>query len=315
MKDTLEINEFLKHFNYTSYNREQIGYDKKTILDIYKFLKKLNISEDLISSLLKNIAYYKAKDINIPLFLEILSRTIGFLDLYELSELIKVVKEVHNIYYANSREISLEEYIHDTEENRIKKIFLDRNNKYIIKDFNDDNPFINDLKFAAALILDSKEYKEFLCYIDDFTTNKNHYSPLTTFKTYSKLREHLKGNAKLFWDIYYGNEYIVALNKDGLKPDIFIENKNIIEKPVKEELKPIQLDLFTYQDYVEDEFKLPEDFKLFQISYLYSNATLSEIDSEKELLAYYNKVLNSKEVINLPKLKNQSNPGYVFEIN
>ena len=315
MINTLEINEFLKHFNYNSYNREQIGYDKKTILDIYEFLKKLNISEDLITSLLNNIAYYKAKDINIPLFLEILSRTIGFLNLYELSELIKIVKEVHDIYYPNSREISLEEYLHDTEENRLKKIFLDRNNKYIIKEFDDDNQFINDLKFATALILDSKEYKEFLCYIDDFTTNKNHYSPLTTFKTYSKLREHLKGNAKLFWDIYYGNEYIVALNKDGLKPDIFIESNNNIAKSVKEDSKPIQLDLFTYQDYAEDEFKLPEGFKLFQISYLYNNATLPEIDSEKELLAYYNKVLNSKEVINLPKLKNQSSPGYIFEIN
>ena len=170
MKSILEINEFLKHFNYNSYNREQIGYDKKNILTIYEFLKKLNIPEELIVSLINNIAYFKVRDLNIPLFLEILSRSISFLNLYDLSELIKVVKEVHDVYYDNARQIPLEEYLHDTEETRLEKLFLDRNNKYLIKVFNNEQ-YINELKFASALALDNKEYKEFLSNFKNILNN------------------------------------------------------------------------------------------------------------------------------------------------
>ena len=314
MKSILEINEFLKHFNYNSYNREQIGYDKKNILTIYEFLKKLNIPEELIVSLINNIAYFKVRDLNIPLFLEILSRSISFLNLYDLSELIKVVKEVHDVYYDNARQIPLEEYLHDTEETRLEKLFLDRNNKYLIKVFNNEQ-YINELKFASALALDNKEYKEFLSYIDDFISVKDYYSPLVVFKTYSKLRKHLKDLSKLFWDIYYGNEYLVAFNKHGLKLTDIYDKDSIIANPTKENTEPVQLDIFTYQDYVEDEIKLPEEYKLFQISSLYDSINLPEANTEKDLLAYYNNFLNSREVINLPKLKSQTSSNYIFEIN
>ena len=316
MKNILEINDFLRRFNCDSYNKVQIGYDKKNIIRIYEFLKKLNLEEELIAFLIDNIAYFKDNDINLPLYLELLSRTLGFIDNYELEEVIKIVKEIHDIYAENSNELSLEEYLHDTEESRLKKIFLDRNNKYIIKVFNNIDQYINELKFAAAVTLDKKEYKEFLSYIDDFTSNRDHYSPLIIFKTYSKLRSHLKGITKLFWDIYYGNEYIVAFNKHNLKISAIYDQNALLEKAIKkEESEPIQLDLFTYQDYQELEVKLSMNLKLFQISSLYSKVNLPESNSEKDLLAYYSNFLNSREIINLPKLKEERRPKYSFEIN
>ncbi len=315
MKNTLEINEFLKHFNYNSYNREQVGYDKQIIIAVYEFLKKLNIPEELIISLINNIAYLKNDKLNIPLFLDILSRSISFINLYELNELIKVVKEVHDIYYENTREVSLEEYLHDTEETRLEKLFLDRNNKYLLKDFNNEQ-YINELKFAAALILDNNEYKDFLSYIDNFATAKEHYSPLIVFKTYTNIREHLKGLSKLYWDIYYGNEYIVAFNKHGLKITDIYDTDTLVKKHEEKTPKDfIQLDLFTYQEYEEVEIKLPNGPQVFQLSSLYSKINLPEVETEKDLLAYYNKFLNSREVINLPKLKTVNNANLTFETN
>lgn len=316
MKNTLEVNEFLKHFNYNLYNNEQIGFDKKTILDIYDLLKKINLPESLISTLLNNIAYLKSSSINIPLFLEILIRSIGFISIYELNEVIKVVKEIHDLYYKNARKIPFEEYLHDTEETRLKKIFLDRNNKYLIKDFTNIEQYINELKFAAALSLDQKKYNEFLSYIDDFIFNKERYSPMVNFKTYSKIRASLKATAKLYWDIYYGLEYIIAFNKHNLRiTDIYNQN-TYNEKEIKENIgEAIQLDIFTYQEYEDKKVSLPKDLKLLQISSLYNQANIPGSNTEKELLAYYNNFLKSRDVINLPKLKAHHNPSYIFEIN
>ena len=315
MVNNLEINEFLKRFNYNSYNINQIGYEKSTILYIYEYLKKLDLSEELITTIINNIAYYKYSELNIPLYLELLSRTLCFINTYDLSDVVKIVKEIHDIYYENAREIPLEEYIHDTEESRLKKVFLDRNNKYLIKVFA-DNQYVNELKFAAALILDKKDYKEFLSYIDEFKSNKDHYSPLVIFKKYLEIRNSLKGITKLFWDIYYGNEYVVAFTKNNLKISTIYKNDSpVINESKEEKGEFIQLDLFTYQDYEDNQIKLPENLKVFQISSLYAKDQLPEVDTEKELLAYYNNFLNSHEIINLPKLKTQPNPNYVFEIN
>ena len=223
-----EISKFLSSFNTNSYNRSQVGNKKQTIINIYELLKKLNINSKNIEILIRNIAYLNYEEINIPLYIELLSKSYGFINIYELKDVIKVVKEVHNLYFKSSPNIPLEEYLHDTPETRIKKIFLNRNNKYIMKNFTSPEylNYISDLKLASAIELNQKEYKEFISYINEYEKYQNTYSPLSIFKTYRRLRKHLKDNSQLFWDIFFGNEYIVGLIKYNIKIE-YIYKKNI----------------------------------------------------------------------------------------
>ena len=96
-----EINEFLMSFNTTSYNRSQIGNSKQIIISVYEFLNKLNLSKKNIDIIITNIAYLNKDEINIALYLELLSKSIGFATSYDLREVIKVVKEIHDIYFKS----------------------------------------------------------------------------------------------------------------------------------------------------------------------------------------------------------------------
>lgn len=309
-----EISKFLSSFNTNSYNRSQIGNKKQTIINIYELLKKLNINSKNIEILIRNIAYLNYEEINIPLYIELLSKSYGFINIYELKDVIKVVKEVHNLYFKSSPNIPLEEYLHDTPETRIKKIFLNRNNKYIMKNFTSPEylNYISDLKLASAIELNQKEYKEFISYINEYEKYQNTYSTLSIFKTYRRLRKYLKDNSQLFWDIFFGNEYIVGLIKYNIKiEDIYKKNiyHNYQKKSSKEAL---QLDLFTYQEEtIEPEIKPLEDLKVIQFCTIYNSNKFIE---EKELLNSYHNLLNSKEKIELPKLKENKN-NYVYNVN
>ena len=106
-----EIGEFLSNFNSSSYNRSQIGNDRTTIARIYDFLKRLNLSKEDIAELITNISYLRKEELNIPLFLEILSRSLGYINEYKLSTIIKKVKDIHDIY-IDTPYISIDEYIH-----------------------------------------------------------------------------------------------------------------------------------------------------------------------------------------------------------
>ena len=311
-----EINEFLSSFNTNSYNRSQIGNKKQTIINIYEFLKKLNIDSKNIEILINNIAYLNYDEINIPLYLELLSRSYGFITQFELKDIIKVVKEVHNLYYKYSPNIPLEEYLHDQIDTRLKKLFLNRNNKYLLKDFNNQEfyPYISELKLASAISLEQKEYKEFISYINEYEKYQNSYSPLIIFKTYNKIRNQLKDKKRLFWDILFGNEYIVALTKHSIKvEDIYQNNFNI--NPKQELLEePIQLDLFTYEEEIKDKLNPEVELKTIQFYTIYNSYNIPEFNKEKDLLIYYQNLLKTKEEIELPKLKKHSS-NYVYNIN
>ncbi len=314
-----EINEFLTSFKPDSYNRSQIGNNKQIVISIYEYLYKLNISKENINNLISNIAYLNKDNLNIPLYLELLSKSLGFTTTYELKDVVDVVREIHNIYFKQSARISLEEYLHDTNETRIRKLFLNRNNKYLIKDFNTSTlNYICDVKLAAAIGLNQKNYKEFITYIDEQEKFQDSYSPLIIFKTYNLIRKHLKGKTLLFWDILFGNEYIVAFNKYNIDMiDIYKENIYQEESTKKASLKePIQLDLFGEQE--EELLVKPcinKDVKMFQICTIYNSKDLPNFAKEKELLTYYKKFLNSKDGITLPKLKNQSKSTFIYDIN
>jgi len=313
-----EINEFLSHFNTNSYNRSQIGNDKHTIITIYEFLTKLNVSKKTAETLISNIAYLRKDNLNISLYLEILSKSLGYSNEYDLKDIIKVTKDIHDIYYKNASKYDLDDYIHDTSDVRLTKLFLNRNNKYLEKVFdnNDVADYLCSLKLVAAMELEKNDYKEFIGYLESFNMYKDQYSPLLVIKTYEKLRESLKDTNKLFWDIYFGNEYLVALNKNSI-PVEDIYNKNIFKSNKKQKKQlavPIQLDLFSLEEEPK-EVEIEEDVDCLQVCSIYNSIELPEFEAEKDLLMYYKNLLDDKQVVILPKLKNDKRYTYIYELN
>ncbi len=302
-----EINEFLSHFNSNSYNKKQIGSEKNIIIAIYEYLTKQQISKENIDILIKNIAYLNKDDINIPLFIELLSKSLGFINEYGIETVIKIVKEIHDIYYESSNEIEMSDYIHESEEERIKELFLDRNNKYLEKDYSNAEEYINSLKLAAAIKLDQKDYKEFMIYINDFKLFKNTYSPIDMYKTYLTIRTMLKEEKLLFWDILFGNEYIVAMIKndtsikDMFKSNIYNQPKTITEP------KLVQLDIFTFDQEEEstNNMSIKEEIKTLQISTIFNSKKIPEVKEDKNLIDFFDSVVDKSENLILPKLKNK----------
>jgi len=320
MMTSQEINEFLTSFNISSYNRTQIGNSKQLIITIYEFLNKLNLNKDNINTIISSIAYLNKDITNIALYLELLSKSLGFAHSYDLKDVLNTVKSIHDIYYKSSALVPLEEYIHDTSDERIRKLFLNRNSKYLIKNFESPEALnaISDLKFASAIILDQKEYKEFLSYIDEFEKFQDYYSPLLIFKTYNKVRNKLKSEKRLFWDILFGNEYIVALTKHNMPTkEIFKRNlyNNYRNKKVSKQIS-IQLDLFSYlEEPEEDAYYITEDINTFQICTIYNSNELPDYNEEKDLLLYYMRLIKGKDTIVLPKLRNRSITNYQYNLN
>lgn len=313
-----EMNKFLTSFNTNSYNRSQIGNSKQLITSILEYLSKLNIEQCHLEELITHIAYLNKDRINLPLFLELLNKSYSFINSYSMSDVIKTVLEVHNVYYKNSSDITLEKYIHDTTEERTRRLFLNRNTNYIEKDFTSEGitEYVCDLKLASAIVLDSKEYKDFIGYINEFSKYQNFYSPLINFQTYCKVRNNLKGNSSLFWDIYFGNEYVTALSKNNIDiKSIYKENiyGNYITRSNNQE-ECEQLDLFSYQEVKEREvIKKDTNIKTFQICTIYNCESLPKFDKEKDMLKYFQNLIETRQHIILPKLKTTENNNYVFE--
>ncbi|HAB67286.1 MAG TPA: hypothetical protein DCE23_07960, partial [Firmicutes bacterium] len=137
------------------------------------------------------------------------------------------------------------------------------------------------------------------------------YSPIINFQTYRKIRNSLKGKSKLFWDIYFGNEYIIALSKNNIEiRSIYKENVydyNVINQVNKCE----QLDLFSYQNVEErKEIKPEQNIKSFQICTVYNCSTIPTFAEESEMVNYFQNK-NNLPVI-LPKLKNNDS-NYIYE--
>ena len=167
---------------------------------------------------------------------------------------------------------------------------------------------------AAAIALDKNDYKEFIGYLESFKIYKDQYSPLIVIKTYEKMRKSLRGINRLFWDIYFGNEYLVALNKNSI-PVEDIYNKNIFKYDNRNKKKlamPVQLDLFSYQE--DQEPVVNENINYLQVCSIYNMSELPEFEEEKDLLMYYKNLLKDKEIIILPKLKSSTKQTYIYEL-
>lgn len=308
-----EINIFLASFNTYSYNKSQIGSDKGIIISIFEFLKRINVSDDKISELISYIAYLRKKEVNLPLFLEILSKSLSYEEEYDLKDIINISLRVHNIYEDN--DVDLSDYIHENNDYRLKMLFLHRN-KFIKKAFYEEETLsdIDELKLAAAIKLDTNEYKEFTEYLNNI--EKKNYSPFTNLNIYLKLRSNMKGLCRLFWDIFFGNEYLVALSKNNINiTEVYQQNFNNETSKKKALEEPIQLDIFTYENASKEEKKVEKDITAFQISYIYNSDTLPDLKVEKDIIEYYRSLLDNKRLLILPKLKTQKYSTYVYETN
>lgn len=300
LNDDMEV--YLSSFKYNSYNRSQIGNNKTIITQIYKYLSKINFHKEDIEESINSIAYLNKKDINLPLYLELLSKSIGFITNYNIEEILKVIKEVHDVYFKRIKYLSLEEYIFDTEKNRTKQVFQNYN-KYIGKNFNSNEAqyYLNNLKFACAVYLSDTEYKELINFIED--DNSTH-SPLIIITNYNKIRNNLENLSKLFWDLIFACEYVNSLYKHNISLKDVFKNNLFSKEKRKEEQVSIQLDLFSYQDFKEE--KDYQDIKVFQYCTLYNLDSLPSYRNEKTILLFYNSLITGKDMIILPKLKKVS---------
>ena len=133
----------------------------------------------------------------------------------ETNHLRYVGKEFATTLY--NEQITLDEYIHLTEEEKTRKLFLTLNNKYLNRHFitEDILPYVGDLKFALAIELSNKEYQDFINYIDNFELFQNTYSPLIMYKTYDT-NEYSAIGYDDKWGYYYAysNQRIYLLNNN-----------------------------------------------------------------------------------------------------
>jgi len=299
-----EINRFLSQFKTDSYNREQIGNNKQLIIKVFEYITKFKVYKKQAETIINNIAYLKKDSVNIPIYLELLSKSIGYLDTYKLKDVIMVVKQLHDIYIESANKIELDEYIHATDDEKTRKLFLTLNNKYLNRSFTNEDvlPYVSNLKFALAVELSGKEYQDFINYIDNFETFQNTYSPLLMYKTYLRVRDSLKDNSKLFWDLLFGNEYMVALVKHNLSIKD-IHNKSSYNKNTKDKK------VVNYHDSVQ--LEVASNLDKFQIIAIYEDNLLTDYETEKDMLSYYERLEEyKKEKIVLPKLKNKGNYMY-----
>ena len=245
------IEKFIINFNTSSYNRSQIGNDKQMIIKLYDFFTKINISQYDCEVIIDHIAYMPKDEINISLFLDLISKSLGFQESYTIEELVYVLRAIHDIYNEKCNKVPLDAFLKDNSEGRIKKIYLNANNKYILKSFKEKTAinYVSELKFASAMALNQKEYQDFSNYVDNYDNFQETYSPLLMLKSYLKVRVYLKGLERLFWDILFGNEYLVSLTKHSISTHQIYGNNIYNNSNSLTPRNTVQLDLFTYQDY------------------------------------------------------------------
>lgn len=298
-----EINKFLSQFKTDSYNREQIGNNKQLIIKTYEYVTKFKVYKRQAETIINNIAYLKKDSVNIPIYLELLSKSIGYLDTYKLKDVIAVVKQIHDIYNVNANRIELDEYIHATDDEKTRKLFLTLNNKYLNRSFTTEDvlPYVNNLKFALAVELSNKEYQDFINYIDNFENFQNTYSPLMMYKTYLRVRGSLKDLSRLFWDLFFGNEYMVALVKHN------ISIKDVHSKPFSTKSHKTN----KVYNHEQLQLELSDTLDKFQIATIFKSNLHTDYETEKDMLDYYERLckFNTEKII-LPKLKNNSNYLY-----
>lgn len=269
-----EMANFLANFKASLYNQNQIGSDKQLIASAYESLSTITLTIEEKKIIIDNLAIFSKEDINIELYLRFLKTSLGFVCNYSLQTIMNVIKKVHDAY-------------------------LNNNVTSFIKE-------LSNLKFAAAVVLTKKDYQEFIKRIE--TDSPDNINICYIFNTYNKIRSKISPESKLFWDIFFGQEYLAFLIKSNIPLNEVIKpQKN--RKTNKEPIKPVQLDLFTYQE-VETKEPSFNTLNCYQIVDLYNQSRKPIIKEEKSKNDFFEQNSIIENSIILPKLKKSHNYLY-----
>ena len=205
------------------------------------------------------------------------------------------------------------DYIKESKDNKLRKLYLNANNKYVLKSFKDNTRlnYLSELKFASAMCLKKKDYQEFNMSVEKYDTLQETYSTLLIISTYVKVRKFLSGETKLFWDILFGNEYIVSLSKNNIAVN-YLYQRNVYKKgEVLNHNHNEQLDLFNYQSVKQESHNL--DITCFQICTIYNSNKIPDFEQEKELIMYYKNLADTEGMLEMAKLK-EGYKKYIYNI-
>ena len=299
--------KFLKDFNTETYNTEQIGNNKQTLSKLYNAFVEMKIPKNYIEQILLELSFYSKNNLNITLLIEIISKSLGYIEKYDIEDIVQTCKQIHDIYYRTTTKMSLEKYLSDSEDERVSKLFSNHCAKDINLGYNVEPPHMADLKFAAAIELNQSEYQELVSYLENYNENNN--APLNNFQLYQKVRNSLKSQCKLFWDILFAYEFIITLTKNNISLKSLYPNNVLDTQQMQsiEDIKIVQLDLFSYKE-AEERPVITSD--ILQLSTIY-NSNFTTYKTETDLLSFYLTLSNMEQSLYLPKLK-QTKTNYLY---
>ena len=294
----LKTYEFLNNFDFNKYSVDLLGSDKKSITKVFEYLVKQDMDKPLIKAIINHIATYSRDNINIPLFLCLLSVSLGYMPEYNLDLVLSTVKNVHDIYCNSAPKIDFDEFAHLKEDEMLWRVFV-INGKVIPRLFNDtDFNYINDLKFSCAVNLQNNEYQAF---VNNIYENDN--DQLVMFNIYKGLRMNISKVNRIYWDIIFGINYLLTLDKYDV--DVNKIYSGTSKARLENERDYIQLDIFNYKDFDKTDNK----YKVFQINNCYNNLDIPKLD-ENKLISFYRSLVENKDFVFLPKYKEHNNYNY-----
>jgi hypothetical protein len=311
--------QFINYRFKKNYNETQLGSNEDKISRIKQYLKKLKMTYTRRETIIDYLSFQIEEDINCALYLDILSKSLNFIDTMELNDLLRVIKSVHDIY-ENVTDLNLNEFINLSQDEVIDRLYIGSEIKrsFVTEEL---EQYLNNLRFTAAINLSNKEYKNLFNSLSNNITYSAHY----IFNLYKQLRKNLDLETLTFFDIYFANEYLIELHKINIniseitsrRPSTNYNRKTnyrsyYVQKfEYLDELRPtLQLDLFTvdkidnytkFSNYYISTYDLFE-IEGFQVSNLLD---IENLPIEETKYGIKKIIENSKERFSLPASKKE----------
>ena len=311
--------QFINYRFKKNYNETQLGSNEDKISRIKQYLKKLKMTYTRRETVIDYLAFQIEEDINCALYLDILSKSLNFIDTMELNDLLRVIKSVHDIY-ENVTDLNLNEFISLSQDEVIDRLYV---GSEIKRSFEKEEleQYLNNLRFTAAINLSNKKYRNLFNSLSNNITYSAHY----IFNLYKQLRKNLDLETLTFFDIYFANEYLIELHKININISEITSRRTSTNYNRKtnyksyyaqkfeyeDELRPsLQLDIFSV-DKVDEYTKCknkyikeyePFDFEGFQVSNL---LLIDDLPIEETKYGVKKIIESSKEQIDLPKVKKE----------
>ena len=309
--------QFINYRFKKNYNETQLGSNEDKISRIKQYLKKLKITYTRRETIIDFLSFQLEEDINCALFLDILSKSLNFIDTMELNDLLKVIKNVHDIY-ENVTDLNLNEFINLSQDEAIDRLYIGSEIKRSFEKESLDQ-YLNNLRFTAAINLNNKEYRNLFNSLSNNITYSAHY----IFNLYKQLRKNLDLETLTFFDIYFANEYLIELHKININISEITSRRTSTNYNRKtnyksyyaqkfeyvDDLRPsLQLDIFTLtkiDEYTKFENIYINNYDLFEFEEFQVSNLLEIEDLPIEETKYGIKKIieNSKERFILPKAK------------